>query len=366
VSGDYRLREEHFHRGTAGKIDRDRQRFRLRLGLELPMPENFALKTRFATGTGEQVSTNQTFAGLGSQKSIWVDRASLEWKALPFLKLAGGRMANPLWTQYSSDIVWDDDFNPEGFAESVDYLLAGKINLFANALQMAADEDSTVNRDQWLLSHQIGAEVRLPLQSRLRVAYALHDWIHENTRGFLTASTATVATVAPFGQGVVQNGNRRALGATALANDFLVHEITAQLGFWIPAAGREWPVSLQGTYIVNGQARTGSALGTDALDEQNRGYQAGGILGKASDKNSLELAYFYKKSETDATVADVADSDFGNGGTNRKGHILWIAYNPQEWLQLKAKYFITRTAEAKLSPGADDINRLQIDASVKF
>lgn len=48
------------------------------------------------------------------------------------------------------------------------------------------------------------------------------------------------------------------------------------------------------------------------------GYQAGVIVGKASDPQSWEAAYFYKLVETDATVADLADSDFGNGGTNRK------------------------------------------------
>ena len=59
------------------------------------------------------------------------------------------------------------------------------------------------------------------------------------------------------------------------------------------------------------------------------------IVGQAKEKNSFEAAYFYKRSETDSTVSDVVDSDFGDGGTNRKGHIVWVAYNPQEFLQFK-------------------------------
>jgi hypothetical protein len=62
----------------------------------------------------------------------------------------------------------------------------------------------------------------------------------------------------------------------------------------------------------------------------------------------------------------MTDSDFGNGGTNRKGHIVWIAYNPTKALQVKTKYFMTEVEDETLPPGEDDINRLQVDLVVKF
>lgn len=74
----------------------------------------------------------------------------------------------------------------------------------------------------------------------------------------------------------------------------------------------------------------------------------------------------FKRVETDATVADVADSDFGDGGTNRQGHLGWVAYNPSEWLQVKGKYFTTKVINESLAPTVDNINRLQLDCSVKF
>jgi len=70
--------------------------------------------------------------------------------------------------------------------------------------------------------------------------------------------------------------------------------------------------------------------------------------------------------ETDSTVADLADSDFGDGGTNRKGHILWAAYNPVCWVQIKAEYFYTEVISSTMPPGEDDINRFQFDLVVKF
>jgi hypothetical protein len=46
--------------------------------------------------------------------------------------------------------------------------------------------------------------------------------------------------------------------------------------------------------------------------------------------------------EADATVADAVDSDFGDGGTNRRGHIFWVAYSPLDYLTFQTKYFQTK------------------------
>lgn len=97
------------------------------------------------------------------------------------------------------------------------------------------------------------------------------------------------------------------------------------------------------------------------------GYQAGLQVGKASNPHTWEIGYFYRLAETDATVADIADSDFGaNGGTNHKGHVAWIGYSPTKALQLKAKYVVTEVEDETLPPGEDDTKRLFLDVVVKF
>jgi hypothetical protein len=177
-----------------------------------------------------------------------------------------------------------------------------------------------------------------------------------------------------FSQGVCQDGNSRlpipaapaanpgtlCPGSTTtnqnLLNDYNVLDITALVAVKLGSL----PVSVMGDYITN-TADTKNASGADTEDS---GYQAGIILGKASDSQSWELAYFYKLVGTDATLADVADSDFGNGGTDRKGHIMWAAYNPSKALQVKVKYFKTEREDDLAA--ANDINRLQADLSVKF
>ena len=356
-SGDLRLRNDiRGRRGspTAGVPlnNASQQRYRLRFGMEAALPDDLTAAFRLASGTGEQVSTNQSAGKLGSQKSIFIDLVYLKWK--PMLNenattvLVAGRMVNPLWRIYSSDVVWDDDFNPEGTGESIEWLFADAgLSVFANGLQMVTDQDSNSGKNQWEFSGQLGFEKTLPLDTRLRTAAAVHKW-----------SDAGRSSMNPA---VAQDGNRR-LGNGGLANQFTVGEVTGQLSGWVASL----PVNLQGTAVRNlaavNFATPAALVGPLARDA----YQFGAILGSAKVKGSWELAYFKKYAQTDATVADVADSDFGDGGTNRVGHIAWIAYAPRDWMQLKAKAFFTDTIDRGFAPGDKAVNRLQTDVAIKF
>lgn len=340
-SGDLRLRQESF-RMEAPNVDRTRQRFRLRLGSALKI-DDFLVGFQLASGTGEQVSTNQSFDNLFSQKQIWIQQAYLQWKAAPWLAIAGGKMPNPFFRAYSSDIVWDDDVTPEGFSQNLTLKMTEMIVLFVNAGQFVLDEDSTDNNDQWLFGEQAGAQIGLGKETKVALAGAFYNFKN--------------ATQGSFGQAAVQDGNSRAPVTTGtptvLVNEYRVLDITAQLDLKVG----DLPLAFQGDYVKNL---------ADTTTGKDVGYQAGFIIGKASDPQTWEAAYFYKLVETDATVADLADSDFGNGGTNRKGHIVWITYSPTRALQWKAKYFITQAEDESLPPGEKEIDRLQIDLSIKF
>ncbi|MFH1024204.1 MAG: putative porin [Planctomycetota bacterium] len=343
LKGDIRMRGESFFKDyNQGQLDRQRLRYRLRYGAEYTLPDNVLLGFQLASGTGEQVSTNQSFDNLASQPAIWIDLAYVNWKPRDGISLSVGRMKNPFWMPYSADLVWDGDFNPMGMAESAEYLLAAaNVRLFGTMLQMVADEDSGSTQEQWLFSEQIGAEVKLPAELRLRLAGSIHSWINERD--------------GTFSQNATNEGNRRTT-AGVLDNEFNVMQWDLELARYF----NDIPFSLQGTYVKNLNALEQSL-------KEDTGYQTGLIVGKAGAKDrSWEAAYFYKHAETDCTVADVSDSDFGDGGTNREGHILWVAYSPRTWLQLKIKYFMTEVVEETLSPSKDDIDRLQLDMQVNF
>lgn len=345
-SGDYRLRHESFFNKTAGQKDRDRERMRLRWGTTATM-QDFTVGFRLASGTGEQVSTNQTFGTSFAQKSIYIDQAYMQWKAHEFVKLTGGRMPNPFWRTYASDVMWDDDVNPEGYALSVDAPVGERLGLFYNSAFLPLQENSSIEADAWLIGNQIGTRVKLTEDAKINTALSLYTPINEN-----------LASLAP---GVQQEGNTRSGAGPQLATAFRIAQFTGEAVFHAGPV----PVSLQGDFVRNMQ---------DRANKGSNGYQTGAVLGKAKNQNTWEFAYFYKYLQTNATFADLSDSDFGNGGSNRKGHIMWLGYAPRDFVSIKFKYFLTRrlnpyvstTGASSTTAAFSDINRLQCDIVVKF
>jgi len=346
-SGDLRLRHEYFNfdnANTAPAPDYNRERFRLRFGTEITMGR-FLVGIRLASGTGQQVSTNQTFTNLFSQKQIWIDRAYLRWNAADWISVTGGRMPLPFFWQITTDLVWDPDVNPEGFAQNLKLKLMGNAVIFLNAGQFVLNQSAADKNYPWILGEQVGTELVLGDATRLTLAIA--DYYSTNIQ-------KSVLVTAPA---IVQDGNSRGaacgLAAGVICSRFNVVNATLQFA----AKVGPLPVTVMGDYIRNTEKTTSG---------KNFGFQAGVVLGKASVPNSWEVAYLYKYSETDSTLADLADSDFGNGGTNRKGHIAWIAYNFTKYLQAKAKFFSTKVVNEDLAPFKNSIDRLQVDLEVKF
>ena len=112
-------------------------------------------------------------------------------------------------------------------------------------------------------------------------------------------------------------------------------------------------VSLFGNYTVNTEA-----------DDDDTGYLFGARYGSAKDKGDWDVTYFYELLEADATVGLVADSDFGGGGTDAKGHVFSGTYAFHKAWNFKATYFINTINLA--SGDDDDYERLQLDLNFKF
>jgi hypothetical protein len=340
IKGDLRLRQESKTEEGATTADNktnNRQRYRLRVGMNYKIDSKLSVKTQFASGTGEQTSTNQTMGGNSTQKQLWIDMAYVEFKPIDALTAYGGRMKNNMWQAYSSDIVWDTDYNPEGLAESIK-VPVGSMRFFVNALQSTINEDlvgsSTATKPQYLFSNQVGITVPMPMDSRVTLAGAIHDFVNERSRAI---------TAVPPG---------KAQGTNTFLNDIRVNELSGEFFTNLPAINV--PLSVQGTFIKN------TASNDTLTPNDNTGYQAGGILGKADRKSAWEVAYFKKSSGKDSTEDDIADSDFP--GTNRVGNIYWVAYGLSDVAGLKAKYFDTKA----INGAKKDIQLVQIDFQVKF
>jgi hypothetical protein len=132
-----------------------------------------------------------------------------------------------------------------------------------------------------------------------------------------------------------------------------------------------FPIALAGEWIHN-----------PAVSDQNNGFAAGVSFGKAGKRRTWDLSYTYKYLEADAWYEEVTDSDTGayysgtlpgsgwdsgyGAGTNVKGHVVRAQYSPYDALTLTAKLFVTELIQALGPDTESDMNRFQMDATLRF
>jgi len=120
--GDFRMRFEFDYRNleagnTSTSDSRERPRVRLRFGGKYQTSmDNVAFGFRLATGTNSVNSPHDTFqtAVTGDNTNFGLDRAYATVKFLESGILIVGKQGYPLFQQ--TEVMWDEDIQPEGFA----------------------------------------------------------------------------------------------------------------------------------------------------------------------------------------------------------------------------------------------------------
>lgn len=166
LKSDLRLRGEVQEFDTLAE-SRSRYRVRFRLGGKYSFNKYpFDINFRLATGGAGPTSTNQTFDVEFSTKVFEIDRIYVTytpskqfgWKNSS-VKLHGGKMANPMWR---SELTWDSDVTPEGFAEQFAFKVSPRSTLGFNLGQFAIEERSggADAEDTWVYTGQAGIQVK--------------------------------------------------------------------------------------------------------------------------------------------------------------------------------------------------------------
>jgi len=340
LKGDFRLRyESSSFSGTSP--DRNRGRFRLRLGMDAKVFDELMAHLRFASGTGEQVSTNQSFHGGFQNKDFDIDLAYVEYTpkfAKGNLTLLGGRMVNPF---YSTDLMWDGDVNLEGAAFQVKMPLGDSSHtLFANGGAFFPNETSGISNDPTFFGIQGGISGKLFDRGyKIAVAYyAPHNF-----------SEVTVAALFPGKQ-----FNTNTLNGGSYAYGFDIIDINAEYSpLDVTLFGKTLPVKVFGNFLMN--------VSSDVKDNDN-GFQFGLKLGKAKNPGDWDLGYAFKAIQADATVAELADSDWHGGGTNLRGHKYSLNYCLAKNTFFGLTYFNTWEESGSKS----HTDTLQVDMLFKF
>ena len=349
--GDVQLRDEFRDRQGTGN-DTHRQRIRFRFGAEGRVSDDLKASFRIATGSlTDPVSTNQNFDTFFQKKTLVLDLANLEYTpevpGISTVSLIGGIIENPLWT--TDPMVWDADLSWDGAAIKVSQEM-GPVTLFANNGVFSLDTDETEPAALWVT--QLGASVTPFADSETEVlknfkltgALAYHDYMN-------------VTTSAKVGTDPIT----READNTAGATDFNQLNPTVELASQVAQV----PFSLFGDWVHN----------TTASSEGNDGFALGVKVGKATVPWSItkgwEAGYMFERLERDAAFDEFVDSDFGGGGTNRRGNVVWLNLAVLKNSTLGAKFFFRQNLINNFGSGASLTqefreDRLQVDWVTKF
>jgi hypothetical protein len=146
--GDLRFRYEYrsAQAPTDDRVTLRRNRYAIRLGLRGDLADNFYYGLRLETSANPR-SPWATFGNSSSgvpyqgpygksTGTIYLGQIYTGWRPEPWLDMTIGRMPQPL---YTTPMVWDSDYNPEGLAEHLKYTV-GDADFFANFGQFLYQE----------------------------------------------------------------------------------------------------------------------------------------------------------------------------------------------------------------------------------
>lgn len=328
IQGDFRYRYENID--AEGVEDRNRQRIRARAGITAKPQDGLELGFGLSTSQdGDPVSGNQTLGEGGSKKDIYLDLAYFNWAAMEGLNLTGGKFKNFLYRPGKHALLWDSDWNPEGFG-----VIYNNGMFFGSVLGTWLESDSNSTEE---FSYGAQAGVAVPLGDTLKLTAGL---------GYFEFGTEGKGTF--FGDDDDFFGNTNA--GDVYVYDYEELEAFAELGFQFLGL----PASFFVDYVHNSDA-----------GEFDTGWATGLTVGAAKSKGQWEGSWAYQDLEADAVLGLLTDSDFGGGGTDNKGHVFRGAYALSNNWNLAFSYYLNEANEN--SEGvAEDYDRLQLDVNFKY
>lgn len=331
LGGNFRYRYEDIDQD--GSPSRNRQRIKAQAAIIAKPIDRLEVGMGITTSTnGDPTSTNITLGNGGSQKELDLNLAYFNWNALDGLNLLGGKFQNILFRPAKYALLWDSDWNPEGFAATYKQGM-----FFGNLLGTWLQSDTQASSGQeFTLGGQLGVNTALGDVGKLTAGV-----------GYYTFNTEGKGTF--FGSTTNFQGN----SFDPLTNTYLYdyNELELFGEFVFDLLGQ--PMTLFANYVNNGDA-----------DEFDTGWVAGLAVGNAKVKNGWELSYAYQDLEADAVLALLTDSDFGGGGTDNQGSVIRGIYGLSDKTNVAATYFINDIDENQ--GDKTGYNRLQLDLNFKY
>ncbi len=364
--------------------DRDRYRVRARLGMTIRVSDDWSGGIRLATGNAtDRVSTNQSLGQNFNKYQLFLDRAYVKYTPADWLSVSAGRLPNP-W--YSTDLMWDEDLNFEGFAATFKPAIGnGAFRPFLTVGAFPLREDSPPTQDsRWLSGVQAGAQWDVVRNTTLSFGAALYDFKNLEGKGNNDLPEINSAYGKhEYSNSLRQKGNtlyrtnaptdtllRPLSPIWGLASKFRPLNLTASLDL---AHFDPVHVILTADYIKNTSFSRNEILrrtGFKLADGKDYGYMGRILVGmpKLEKRHDWQATFAYRYLGSDATLDAFTDSDFGLGGTNLKGYQLGLSYGIDQNAWVSLRYMSARNIDSfSLNPAHRyEMDLLQADVNVRF
>lgn len=379
-------------------------RARARFGVIADISDTTSAGIRLATGSDDSpVSTTQTLGGGLNKKNVWLDQAWISNRPTDWLKITGGRFANPF---VSTDMLFSNDLNFDGVAAQFDKKLSNEaLSMFGTLgiipLEYSSDSapknsaDKMRSETKWLIGAQIGANWKLDSTNRLRGSVAYYSF--QNITGKLSDpcplyAGATACNTDWSRPAFMQKGNTLmllrniALNPANPANTPLPQYMGLASKFQLLDLNARWETKVLGDYGLRLDANYIRNLAYDEDEmfrrasggifnnydstgnNQRANFQSGGnaymvqaTLGNPNPnvRGQWNVSAGYKYIEADSMPDGYNDSSFHLGGTNARGYTLSSTYAFDKNTSLSGRWLSSKSIHS--SPFAIDVMQLELN-----
>lgn len=435
--GDVRVRYEYRDVSApgGGRLELDRARLALRVGLRGEAFDDFYYGLRLDTSANPRspwITMGTSSSGTPYQgpfgkstAGINVGQAYLGWRPGKSLDVTLGRMPNPL---YTTPMVWDTDFNPEGAAEKFKYTV-GEADLFATFGQFIYQDANPTFSSGGLgfnglegqrttpvvqLAYQGGINYRFTTNITAKVAAAVYQYLGTATNvspffgdpfvgegaftGLGTANAVKGASGYGTSSSLLGNGSLGFPNNQVGLNHLLVLEIPAELNVRIHSLNArlfgDFAYNLEGAQRAEeAAAGYGNYLAQQSVvspisvkpfapqRDDVKAYQVGFGLGSAghvygpaqglvygttSRKHSWEARAYWQHVEQYALDPNLLDSDFFEGRANLQGVYTALAYGLGNNAIATVRYGYASRINEKLGTGGSNQDIPQVNPIQRY
>jgi hypothetical protein len=433
IYGDLRFRYEYRaaklgpEAGGAYYDAANRWRYALRLGARGDLTDDFYYGIRFETSANPRSTWNSFGNASGGQGTLYgpfskannysffIGQAYLGWHPYSWVDLSIGRVPQPL---YTTPMVWDSDFAPEGAVEKFKYTY-GPVDYFATFAQYVYQDTTpssysavegggtatavlgpTPVNDAYLLAWQVGGTYHVDTNLSVKVAPVLYTYVgHGNqSSGFYGPFVGEGEGGFNFQPGASTSGVPGGFGVTTSLNqtginNLFILEIPMQVDFKIGSldarAFGDWAVNFEGDDRARAAYYGGRAIGgffPGGLQlNQDQAMQFGLAVGNNVDllysakpkKGTWEARAYFQHVEQYALDPNLLDSDFFEGRGNMQGLYAGFAYSLTDATIATVRYGLAERINRQLGTGGynadlplpnpiDRYQIVQVDLTWKF